>query len=311
MEQDLSRKYRPQTWDAVVGQDVTIKSLRAILKREGKRSFLFVGDSGLGKTTVARILAAAVGCESQNLVEVDAATNTGIDAMRAISNAIQFKAFGKSKVKAVIIDECHQISRPGWQSLLKIVEEPPPHAYWIFCTTEAGKVPKTIVTRCATFTFSPVKAAKIYDLLVEIAEQEKYECGEDILDLISRKCYGSPRQALTYLAQCCDCKTIADAKQVMQHADDSGDIINVCRELVRGGLTWAKLIKLLAPIKDQNAESMRLVITAYLTKVLMGSKSDDQAARVLEMLDCFSDTYNSSEGFAPLLLSFGRLILAD
>ena len=139
--QDLARKYRPQSWKQVIGQDAAIKSLRATLKAGGKHGFLFTGPSGVGKTTVARILAAAVGCEAHNLLEIDAATHTGIDAMRAVSEGVAYKAFGDSPVKVMIIDEAHSLSKAAWQSLLKVVEEPPEHAYWVFCTTEPGKIP--------------------------------------------------------------------------------------------------------------------------------------------------------------------------
>jgi len=310
--QDLSRKYRPKIWKEVVGQGPVVKSLRAVLKAGGKHSFLFVGPSGTGKTTLARIVASSVGCEPQNLLEVDAATHTGIDAMRSIAEGTQYKAFGESIIKVVIIDECHSASRQAWQSLLKNVEEPDDHVYWVFCTTEPGKVPNTIVTRCATFHLQPVKVDDIFDLLVKVASEENYETPEEVLHLIARQAMGSPRQALTYLSQCYGCETVKDALPLLQKADEEGDAINLARALVRGGLTWAKVVKLLEPIRDQSAESIRLVTLAYLTTVAFGSKTDAQAGKALEMIDAFSgDSYNSSEGFAPLLLSIGRLIFQN
>ena len=311
MNLDLARKYRPETWKQVIGQDVAIKSLRATLKEGGKHSFIFIGPSGTGKTTIARILAKAVNCEKYNVMEIDAATHTGIDAMRAMTEDIAFKAFGASIVKVIIVDEAHSLSKQAWQSLLKSVEEPPEHAYWVFCTTEPGKIPKTIITRCATFTLQPVKADTICDLLMKVADAEGYQTPEEVLNLIARQSFGSPRQALSYLSQCYGCATVKEALPILQKADEEGEAIDLARALVKGGLTWARVTKLLEPIREQSAESIRLVILAYLTTVAMGSKTDDQAGRTLEMIDAFSTPYYSSEGFAPLLLSIGRLVFAE
>jgi DNA polymerase-3 subunit gamma/tau len=260
---------------------------------------------------MARILASAVGCERQNLLEIDAATHTGIDAMRAVNEGVAYKAFGESPVKVMIVDEAHALSKNAWQSLLKPVEEPPEHAYWIFCTTEPGKIPPTIVTRCATFNLPPVKADDIADLLARVAEAEGYGTPEDVLNLVARQSFGSPRQALTYLSQCYGCATVKEALPLLQKADEEGEAIDLVRALVKGGLNWAKAMKLLEPLREQSAESIRLVMLAYLSTVAMGSKTDAQAGRALEMMDAFSEYCNPSEGFAPLLLAIGRVIFRE
>jgi len=306
--QDLARKYRPSKWKDVLGQDAVVSSVRAILKVDGKCGFLFTGSSGIGKTTMARILAASVSCEPQNLLEIDAATHTGIDAMRAVNEGVAYKAFGESPVKVMIVDEAHSLSKAAWQSLLKAVEEPPDHAYWIFCTTEPSKIPPTIKTRCASFTLQPVGADLILDLLIKVSEAEGYDTPENVLDLIARQAFGSPRQALTYLGQCYACKEVKQALLLLQKVDEHGEAVDLARLLVKGGLTWAKAIKLLEPLREQSPESIRLVILAYLTTVAFGSKSDAQAGKVLELMDAFDGSYNSSEGFSPLLLSLGRLL---
>ncbi len=306
---DLARKYRPTTWEEVLGQDSVVKGLRAVLKRKTAHAFLFTGQSGIGKTTLARILASEVGCSPQNLLEIDAATHTGIDAMRAVAEGVPYKGFGESVVKVVVIDECAALSKPAWQSLLKCIEEPPEHAFWALCTTEPGKIPKTIETRCTSFVLNPVKVNLLIELLEKVVEGEGYKTPPDVIGAIARQSFGSPRRALTYLAQCYGCKTAKEALPLLQKADEEGEAIELVRAIVKGGLTWAKAMKLLEPLREQNPESIRLVTLAYLTSVAFGATADERVGRCLELMDAFSEAYNSSEGFAPLLLSLGRVIL--
>jgi DNA polymerase III gamma/tau subunit len=306
---DITLKYRPKTWDGVLGQDATVKSLKAVLKNQTKRSFLFTGPSGIGKTTLARILAESVGCAPKNLLEIDAATHTGIDAMRAVTESMEYKALGDSPVKVVIVDEAHSLSKQAWQSLLKSVEEPPSHVYWIFCTTEPGKIPITIRTRCVSFQLQLVKVDVLVDLLESVVKSEGWKTPEDVLLVVAKQALGSPRQALSYLGAVYACRDAKAALPALQRAQEGGEAIDLARALVKGGLTWAKVVTLVEPLRDQSAEGIRLMVLAYLTTVALGTKTDSQAGRVLELMDAFgSEPYNASEGLAPLLLSLGRVV---
>src|ERR1700722_12790207 len=155
----LHTKYRPLSFDQVVGQDAVVKGLKRVVKDARAHTFLFTGPAGTGKTTLARILANAFGQNqgtAANIEEIAAADTTGVDAMREVIKHPLYRAIGSSPVKAVILDEAHRLSGSAWDVLLKPIEEPPPHVYWMICSTNPGKIPKTIVSRCLRYDLKPV-----------------------------------------------------------------------------------------------------------------------------------------------------------
>lgn len=308
----LHVKYRPQDWSSVVGQDATIKSLRMALdKPTAPHSFLLTGPSGCGKTTLSRIIAHVVGCQPANIVEIDAATNNGIDDMREVTAALRYQGFGETPNKLIIIDECHALSKAAWQSLLKSVEEPPSHVYFAFCTTEPSKVPETIRTRCAAYDLKPVKYDDLVDLLVKVCDEERLPTSDAILGLVARAADGSPRKALVYLGQVAEIKDLDEVSRLLEQPLENKEIIDLCRALVSRSLTWEKLTATLKQIDGLTAESARVVITNYLGACLAGAKTEKAARPLYYMLDAFSRPYASSDKLAPLLLSFGRLMLED
>src|SRR5678815_3051590 len=141
----LHTKYRPLTFDEVIGQDKVVADLRRVVRERRAKSFIFSGPSGVGKTTLARIVANAFAgymATVANIEEVPAADHTGVDAMRAVANRALYRALGDSPVKAIIVDEAHRLSGAAWDVLLKPIEEPPEHVYWMFCTTHPAKIPR-------------------------------------------------------------------------------------------------------------------------------------------------------------------------
>jgi DNA polymerase-3 subunit gamma/tau len=307
---DFDVKYRPTTFGRVIGQDSVVKSLRAALKRKASHAFLFSGPAGIGKTTLARLVAKEVGCESSNLVEIDAATNTGVDAMRDIKRSLSFKAMSGGGTKVLVVDEAHRLSKQAWDSMLKAVEEPPSHVYWIFCTTELGSVPKTIVSRCLSYTLKPVDEDTIFHRLVEVVKEEKLSVSDDVLEMIASKCEGSPRTALSYLSACADCKSRKEAARLMEVAGEDKEAIDLCRHLVKGKVRWASVVPILKSLKGTNAESIRLVIVAYLTSCLL-SATDKSAPRFLALLEPFAEPYPTNGGFSNLVLSVGELVYGE
>jgi DNA polymerase-3 subunit gamma/tau len=219
----LARKWRPQTFAEVIGQDhVTLTLRKAVEKERLAHAYLFTGPRGCGKTTTARLLAKVINCESPensepcnecpsclavmegrhlDVFEIDGASNRGIDEIRDLREKIGY-APSQGKSKIYIIDEVHMLTPQAFNALLKTLEEPPSHVYLIFATTEPHKVPATILSRCQRFNFKRLEIAEIVDQLDKICGLEKIDFDSEALMLIARRAEGSMRDAESLLDQC-------------------------------------------------------------------------------------------------------------
>lgn len=197
----FARKYRPQTFKEVLGQDHIVRILEnAVSKNRVSHAYLFSGPRGTGKTTVARILAREIGCEPEDIVEIDAASSRGIDEARALREAAQFLPM-RSPKKVYIIDEVHMLTKEAFNALLKTLEEPPEHVVFILATTELAKVIDTIVSRTQQFSFHKISIPDIVRELKRIAAAEKLKIEDDALKLIAFLADGSLRDAENMLLQ--------------------------------------------------------------------------------------------------------------
>lgn len=200
----LAVKYRPQTFAEVCGQNVTTRILNKVLEKQSfKNAYLFAGPSGTGKTTLSRIFAKAINNGIGEPVEIDAASSSGVDNVRAIMETANQRSL-TGTYKIYIIDECHAITSAGWQAFLKGIEETPEYTIFIFCTTEPNKIPVTIQNRMQRFNIAKIDSQEIRDRLLWVCQQEGFINYEDTCELISKLCDGCMREALTKLDQCAD-----------------------------------------------------------------------------------------------------------
>ncbi len=217
----LSLKYRPQTFDEVVGQEHVTQTLTNALKKDKvSQAYLFTGPRGVGKTTTARLVAKALNCmenpgnpcnkcsncieitdgRNMDVLEIDGASNRGIEEIRGLREAIQYAPIN-SKFKVFIIDEVHMLTTPAFNALLRTLEEPPDHGKFILATTDIYKVPATIISRCQRFDFNSITVHIISEQIKYILEKEKINIDIDSLRIIAEKADGSMRDALSILDQ--------------------------------------------------------------------------------------------------------------
>ncbi len=220
--QALYRKWRPRTFDEVVGQEHVVRTLRnALTSGRIHHAYLFAGPRGTGKTTTARLLAKAVNClapeterpcnhcaicEAINegrlldLIEIDAASNTGVDDVRELRERVGFRP-NEARYKVYVIDEVHMLSNAAFNALLKTLEEPPPHAIFVLATTEPHKIPATVLSRCQRFDFRRIPVSRIVARLESLTRQEHIQADREALELVARQATGSMRDAESLLDQ--------------------------------------------------------------------------------------------------------------
>jgi DNA polymerase III subunit gamma/tau len=278
----LYRKYRPQTFADVVGQEVVVRTLsNAISTDKVRQAYLFAGPRGTGKTSLARILAKAVNCKhgptptpdntchacvaisngsSLDVIEMDAASQRGIDDIREIRDRVVLQPVeGRSKV--YILDEAHQLTDAAWNALLKLIEEPPPHLLFVFCTTELQKVLPTVRSRCQTFVFQRPRLPDLLKLLRRVADGEELEVQDAALALVARSARGSFRDGVSTLDQLAAATggkiSVQDVLQLLGAVEEEV-LFRLCDLVVEGNSAGALVF--LEELSEQGQDIGRLVV---------------------------------------------------
>lgn len=205
--QSLATKYRPKDFSEIVSQTSVIKILeRQIETGNIKNAMLFCGASGCGKTTLARAFANRVNQGVGTPIEIDAASNSGVDNVRAIVKEASERSLS-GKYKIYILDECHSFSTTGWQAWLKCIEEPPEYTIFIFCTTDPQKIPQTILNRVMRFNITRINSHDIKERLRYICRQEGFTNYDETCDYLSKICHGGMRDGISLLEKCANYST--------------------------------------------------------------------------------------------------------
>ena len=303
MAEVLYRKWRPRALEEVVGQDTVTNTLKnAVSSGRLTHAYLFCGPRGTGKTSTARILAKAVNClEPQNgepdntcenclaiiegraldLIEIDAASNRGIDDIRDLSDRIGF-APTQSQYKVYIVDEVHMLTDAAFNALLKTLEEPPGHAIFILATTEVHKVPLTIVSRCQRYDFRRIPIEAIHQKLAQLSAAEDVEAEAEALDLIARQSTGSLRDAENLLEQAVvsyGSPLTGDQVRDMLELTGDEDALDLCEMVV--GRKLAEGLTLVGRIADQGSDlgQLQRAVTEFLRAVMLINSGAGDSSR--------------------------------
>ncbi|MDD5264350.1 MAG: DNA polymerase III subunit gamma/tau [Candidatus Bipolaricaulis sp.] len=331
----LYRRWRSQTFAEVVGQEDVVRTLRnAVAARETAHAYLFAGERGVGKTSVARILARAINClepaggepcnacancrailsgRSLDIVEIDGASNRGIDHIRKLREEVNFVPTDL-RMKVYIIDEVHMLTNEAFNALLKTLEEPPAHAVFVFATTEPHKLPRTIVSRCQAFEFRRLPMDKIRDHVRRVAESEKLALEDGACELIARRANGGMRDALVMLEQAASHEagpiTEAAVLDMLGLAGrDSQEAFIRALEAGDRGAILATIETLVERGKDLDlflADAIQLL----RDRVLLGGAEGPRAVRVAQgLLDLKTDLFRALD--RQVRLEIGALALAE
>lgn len=291
----LYRKYRPTNFDEVLDQDHIVSVLKgAIAKQSIPHALLFSGSRGTGKTTLARIFAAAIGTSSVDLYEMDAASNRGIDDIRELREAVHTVPF-ESKYKVYIIDEVHMLTKEAFNALLKTLEEPPAHVVFILATTEEEKLLDTILSRCQVFRFRAPSRAVLATTVTDVAKKEGFTLAPDAADLIAVAADGSFRDALGVTQ-----KVILAASGTNPGADEVAAIIGAPKQAILTDLLTAlhekkseTALKAVAAAVASHVE-MKLFVRLILDHVRAVMLLRNQPAAKTELLAAFSESMQTT-----------------
>lgn len=265
--QSLSVRYRPKTYDECIGQYPIIQVLRRQVSTNNlKHAYLFCGSSGCGKTTIARIFANEINNGIGNPIEIDGASNNGVDNVREIIKQAQERSLSGT-YKIYIIDECHALSNAAWQAFLKCIEETPEYTIFIFCTTDPQKIPPTIINRCMRFNFTRLNPSQIKDRLDTICNLEHLSNFENVTDYVSKICKGQMRDAISYLEQIIDYDnnlTLENAFKALGTVDITS-MFNLINAILDG--KEAEVLSILANYYENNT-NLALFIDEFIAFIL-------------------------------------------
>lgn len=301
---NLHIKYRPALLDEVYGNEQTISSLQSLLNGgDPPHAYLFHGPTGAGKTTLGRIVAESLGAIGSDYREVDSAEFRGIDTIRDIRRQVQYAPM-EGECRVWLLDEVHKLSNDAQNALLKALEDPPSHVYFILCTTDPQKMLATVKGRCSQHAVGPLGERDMRRLLMHVVKQEGDSLSKQVYQQIIMDSMGLPREALQILNKVLAVDGDDRLQIAKQQAERQSQTIELCRALTQGA-GWRKVANILNGLKDEDPETIRRQVLGYCQAILLKEENNAAAAVMEEFDDPF---WNS--GF-PALVKACYAIVTD
>ena len=305
----LILRHRPRSFAEVRGHDGVVEALQRRLGEPGPpHSYLLTGPSGIGKTTIARLIGDTLAAE---IIEVDAASNSGVEAMRDLVDIGAYFTPGAG-ARMIILDECHRLSRNAWDAALKSIEEPSQGLYWGLCTTEPARLPQTVVTRCHPLRLGKVSEYVIQELLVHVIETEGWEDTvlPEVFSLVAEEADGSPRQALSLLQACYDAPNLAVAQRAVALHGNSTTVA-ILQIIMRGG-DWTSVQPLIGQLnEDDFAEGAIIQACRYVCGALNRETDPKRARKHWELLSAMLYPAHGFDSRSIFIAAVGRMLWGE
>lgn len=339
----LYRKYRPKTFKDVVGQDHIVTVLEGAIKLGNiSHSYLFSGSRGTGKTSIARIVAREIGASQNDIYEIDAASNRGIDDIRDIRESVHTFPF-ESKHKVYIIDEAHMLTKEAWNAFLKTLEEPPEHVVFIFATTELEKIPETVLSRCQVFQFRKPTRQELKNVALSIAKQEGFTLDASSAELIAllgdgsfrdtqgilqkilsyskdkkisseevEKVAGAPKgELINKFIESISKGDLTEALKVVGKISEGGNDMKVFLKLALQKLRFALLLKVAPDMEKEISTEISPEDLSVLKEIVVEKGSKLSSQTLYELLGAYDDIGHAYAPELPIELALVKLLGQD
>ena len=303
---ELYNKYRPQTFEEILGNDLAVKSIQSELNK-GSNVFLLTGSGGCGKTTLSRVAAKSLGADEMSIHELNSSENRGIDSVREIMEELRYPPTNGGK-SVYILDEMHQQTSASQNALLKVLEECPEYCVFFLCTTNPEKLIQPLKTRCSIINMKPLDHNTMFMLLRKVSFKEGVKMDLDILHKVADMSEGSSRQGLKILSSILYLENDDERKKFLEEnvfSDEKPEVVELCRALFNKA-GWEKYMECLDKLKNElssNAEGVRQAVMGYANAILKKNYNPTAIGmiQVFSNVDCYK---NGKYGITIGILDF-------